>query len=42
MLHNKGFGLTFHLGVLVNMPTIGCKKTVFAADSITKKKVENT
>ena len=38
--HIKGFGLASHLGVLVDIPTIGCSKTVFALDGITKKKVE--
>ena len=41
VFHNKGFGLASHLGVLVDIPTIGCGKTVFAVDGITKKKVEN-
>ena len=41
IFHNKGFGLASHLGVLVDIPTIGCGKTVFAVDGITKKKVEN-
>ena len=38
--HIKGFGLASHLGVLVDIPTIGCGKTVFALDGITKKSVE--
>ncbi len=41
IFHNKGFGLASHLGVLVDIPTIGCGKTVFAVDGITKRKVEN-
>ena len=41
VFHNKGFGLASHLGVLVDIPTIGCGKTVFAVDGITKRKVEN-
>lgn len=41
VFHNKGFGLASHLGVLVDIPTVGCGKTVFAVDGITKKKVEN-
>ena len=40
ILHIKGFGLASHLGVLCDIPTIGCSKTVFAFDGITKKKVE--
>ena len=39
--HIKGFGLASHLGVLSDIPTIGCSKTVFALDGITKKSVEN-
>ena len=38
--HIKGFGLASHLEVLVDIPTIGCGKTVFALDGITKKSVE--
>ena len=41
IFHNKGFGLASHLGVLVDIPTIGCGKTVFAVDGITKYKVQN-
>jgi deoxyinosine 3'endonuclease (endonuclease V) len=41
VFHNKGFGLASHLGVLVDIPTIGCGKTVFSVDGITKRKVEN-
>ena len=41
IFHIKGFGLASHLGVLVDIPTIGCGKTVFAVDGITKKKVED-
>ena len=41
IFHNKGFGLASHLGVLVDIPTIGCGKTVFAVDGITKRKVED-
>ena len=39
IFHIKGFGLASHLGVLVDIPTIGCGKTVFAVDGITKNKV---
>ena len=41
IFHNKGFGLASHLGVLVDIPTIGCGKTVFAVDGINKFKVQN-
>ena len=40
ILHVKGFGLACHLGVLVDIPSIGCSKTVFSVDGITKKKVK--
>ena len=40
IFHVKGFGLASHLGVLVDIPTIGCSKTVFSVDGITKKSVK--
>ena len=36
--HIKEFGLACHLGVLADIPSIGCSKTVFALDGINKKK----
>ena len=41
ILHVKGFGLACHLGVLVDIPTIGCSKNVFNVDGISKKKVKD-
>ena len=41
IFHIKGFGLACHLGVLTDLPAIGCGKTVFAVDGITKKSVED-
>jgi len=34
IFHQNGFGLASHLGVLANIPTIGCGKTVFYVDGI--------
>lgn len=39
ILHSNRFGLASHLGVLADIPTIGCGKTVFSVDGITKKNV---
>lgn len=40
ILHNKGFGLACHLGVLVGIPCVGVGKKVFAVDGITALKVK--
>ena len=40
ILHTKGFGLASHLGVLIDIPTIGCSKNVFNVDGISKIKVK--
>ena len=41
ILHVKGFGLACHLGVLVDIPCIGCSKTVFNVDGIHKIRLES-
>lgn len=35
--HTRGFGLASHLGVLVDIPTVGVSKTIFAVDGLGKK-----
>lgn len=40
ILHTRNFGIASHLGVLVDVPTIGVSKTVFYIDGITKHNVE--
>lgn len=39
ILHCRAFGLASHFGVLADIPTIGCGKTVFAVDGINKENV---
>jgi len=39
ILHPNGCGLASHLGVLLNLPMIGCGKTVFYIDGLSKDKV---
>lgn len=34
ILHNRGFGCASHIGVLMDIPSIGVGKTVFAVDSL--------
>ncbi len=35
ILHTRGFGCASHIGVLMNVPSIGVGKTVFAVDGLT-------
>mmetsp|Transcript_34401 Transcript_34401/g.60294 ORF Transcript_34401/g.60294 Transcript_34401/m.60294 type:complete len:182 (-) Transcript_34401:2430-2975(-) len=37
--HTRGFGLASHLGVLLDIPTVGVSKTIFAVDGLNKKVV---
>lgn len=41
ILHSNRFGLACHLGVLADIPTIGCGKTVFSVDGINKAGVKS-
>jgi len=34
ILHQNGCGLASHLGVLIDIPTIGCGKTTFSVDGL--------
>lgn len=37
--HSNRFGLACHLGVLTNLPALGCSKTIFAVDGLNKVKM---
>lgn len=39
VLHQNGCGLASHLGVLLDIPTVGVGKTAFYADGLTKEVV---
>lgn len=40
ILHPRGFGLASHLGVLLDVPTIGVGKTLFHVDNLNSKQVK--
>ena len=42
ILHPNGFGLASHLGVLINIPTIGVGKTILYMDSLDKKTIKDS
>ena len=41
ILHHRGFGLASHLGVLINIPTIGIGKNLLYIDGLNKKTVRD-
>jgi deoxyinosine 3'endonuclease (endonuclease V) len=42
ILHQNMFGLACHLGVLIDIPTVGCGKTLFYVDGLSKAYVYQT
>ena len=40
VFHTRSFGIACHLGVLVDIPSLGVSKTVFAVDGITQDKTK--
>ena len=39
ILHTKGCGLASHIGVMLDIPTVGSSKTSFYVDGLTKDRV---
>lgn len=42
ILHCNGCGLASHMGVLLDLPTIGVSKTMFYVDGMTADRIYNT
>ncbi len=40
IFHNKECGMASHFGVLADIPTIGCGKTVFSIDGLNERLVK--
>jgi deoxyinosine 3'endonuclease (endonuclease V) len=41
ILHTRGFGCASHIGVLMDIPSIGVGKTVFAVDGLSQLYVKD-